>query len=117
LPTLKLGAQRNIIWLDHDTGLDGPAIEDIQYLVDECREGSIFLITVNANVKELKRKINPQRPDTILAEHVENFLIKHAGDNTPRGLNEADIGEHRFPALASRVLENAIGSSLRFSGR
>jgi hypothetical protein len=117
LPMLKLGAQRNIVWLDHDTGIDGPAIDDIQTLVDECRDGSIVLITINANIKELKRKINSQRPDTVLAKHVEDFLVEHAGDNAPRELSEADIDEHQFPKLVLGILDSAITSSLRFTGR
>jgi hypothetical protein len=117
LPTLKLAAHRNIVWLDHDTGVDGPAINDVQVLVDECSDGSIFLVTVNANIKELKRKIDPQRPDGVLAKDVEQFLVQHAGDNVPRGLTETEIEEDQFPTLVLRILESAIGSSLRFSGR
>jgi|SRR6185437_9237380 len=117
LPTLNLDRQKSIVWLDHDTAIDGAARDDIPLLVDECKNGSVILITVNADVRRVRKVIKPGAPDAVTPEEVRGHLAQRLGDIVPVALTEADIGDDGYGKLIRRLLEASISASLRESGR
>src|SRR5262245_37247682 len=86
LPTLNLSKNVNVVWLDHDTTIIGPAKKDIGILVDECKAGSVLVVTVNASAKDLRRRIDKAKPTDVLASQVQAYLDTQLGNDAPREL-------------------------------
>ena len=62
LPSMPELGQSSIIWLDYDTGLDGPVLKDTKTVCEKAKNGNIFMITVNANHEKIrKEKIAPHK--------------------------------------------------------
>lgn len=103
LPELELGNHESIIWLDYDSDLHGPVLEDCRIVCGEAKSGSVLLVTLSAHVNQIKNQRDPAgRPLDSLA--ALRFL---APDLVPAQAQSADLSMSRFPrTLASILLDH-----------
>lgn len=105
LPELGIENQRSIIWLDYDTGIDGPVLEDATIICEKAMTGSIFLITVNSNFKSLhppKKRVKTLR--------------RYGHDLVPPDISEKDI-LNNYPEILAKILFSHIKKTIKNSGR
>jgi len=117
LPTLNLDRHKSIVWLDHDTGAEDSAFRDISLLVENCKGGSVVLVTVNAEAKRVQKLIDASAPDKVTPDQIREYLATKMGDVVPTTLVEEDVDDDGYPKLIRRILETALKSALRLSGR
>lgn len=113
LPKLDLGERPSIMWLDYDTDLSGPALDDIGTVTSEVAASSICLVTVQADIRQVKYQRGPDDERLTRLEALEQY----AGDLTRFSLKEEDITRSAFPGLVSEVLINAFRHGLTEAGR
>lgn len=104
---------RSIIWLDYDTTLGGPALEDLMYVSGRLPSGSILAVTINAHHGQLRDQKDPEGNELDRKEALEDL----AGSFVPSPLPEDGLNRQGFPHTACSVLLNAIRHSVRKSGR
>lgn len=112
LPTLNLENYKSIIWLDHDSGLEGPALKDNKIVCSRAKSGTIFIVTVNAHVNRLDRYDEGGR---LIKK--EETLRKLAGDLIPQRLPKGVLKVQEYPKFLSEILFDDLESSTRRSGR
>ena len=78
LPDMESLSRKAIVWLDHDTGLEGPALTDAKIICEKAKSGSIFITTVNAEHKRLR----PYKSGTNRFSRLKS-LRQYAGDLVP----------------------------------
>jgi len=99
LPTLALGAERAIVWLDYDTSLRGPVLKDIPILTETLPPGSLILLTVNADPRSLGKTFEER--STTLAQYAAGYYDEPLPNSF---FNAIPSG---FPArLAEIILDN-----------
>ena len=113
LPDLNLGRRRAIVWLDYDTDLAGPALEDIQILTRSAASVSICIVTVKADLRLVKNQKGPEGQEFTRLE----ALRFHVGDLVPTGLEESEIVRPSFPALVGEILMNAFTHGVIVAGQ
>jgi hypothetical protein len=117
LPTLPLESRSSVIWLDYDTPVDGPLLEDANGTIERCKEGSVVIFTVNASAKDLAKRINPKSPQKVRPSDIQRYLTQKLGDYAPTSLSKSDIEEENFPKVACGIIEAVVEGVLRRSGR
>lgn len=116
LPTrqIDLGRAPAVVWLDYDTDLSGPAMDDIAMVCEKVPGRSIVLVTVNAHKGQLAGVRDPQGNERSLLDAL-GFLTKSrvALDFDPK----EDFTLRSFPKTAARVLLDHLERTTRKSGR
>ncbi len=117
IPTIEKN-EKYLIWADYEKKLDANIIENTQSLISTLKNGSIFILTVNSDLRELgtnyltkeliERVRDMQRNG--LKEKIESSLNPHCGEVTI-----SDLKPQKLPELFARTISNAIDDS--FSGR
>lgn len=110
--------EKYLIWADYTEKLNENIIEDIQSLINTLKNGSVFILTVNSDLREFETDYltNEQIEDVRdiqrdnLKEKIESSLKPHCGEVTI-----GDLKSQKLPELFARTISNAIDDS--FSGR
>lgn len=113
LPELKLGHKPHIIWMDYDSNLSGPVLDDIRHLTSDAAVGSILIVSVNAHVCQVRRQ---KDPDDRPMDELEALRFT-AGDLVPADLTDIDFSRATFPGVVSRILVNAFRHGVRAAAR
>lgn len=104
--------QPTIFWLDYDSGLEGPVLQDCRYVAGHAETGSIVLITVNAHYKRLPEK---DSNDNVMSRiEALKYLI---GDLAPSNIKSSNLNKKNYPATVGDLLHRHIKSSLIQAGR
>lgn len=111
LPEMNLD-ERCIMWLDYDTGLEGPVLRDAELVLEKVPVGSVFIVTLNAHNGRLPKMDAHGNEQTRRAA-----LVQFAGDLVPADVTEGDLGGKRYPCVLSRILLTHLKRSFRRSGR
>lgn len=101
IPKLDLGQQASIVWLDYDSSISGPVINDIGLLVPRCAANSVLIVTINAKRDQLET-----RDETGLALDSEAALRRVAGDLVPTPLSPKRLQASNYPKLLCEVVAN-----------
>ena len=117
IPTLKKD-EKYLIWADYEQKLDARILEDIRSLVSTLKNGSIFIVTVNSDLREVKADYLPDEQVEELRNMqrdnfkkiIESSLKPHCGK-----VAMSDLKPQKLPELFARTISNAIDDS--FSGR
>lgn len=148
IPDMDFTDKPIIAWLDYDSYLaSSTAMPDIQLLCERVLSGSIILITIDANYKQLRSRFESSlKIFQTLNEILENeesqelqkiYAIKQyidrvgisdidkkklviekiAGNFVPTGLSRSDLQNQNFPNLLSRILFNKFEHAMIVSGR
>jgi hypothetical protein len=112
IPILDFDKTKSIVWLDYDTGIDGPALRDIELLLPMIATGSIFLVTISAKVNSLP-KVDENNSTITKAQSIKEI----AGDYVPTTLPRARFEKEAYPKLLLEILNNAVESIMLNSGR
>lgn len=107
LPTLDLGKTASIVWLDYDSDLRGPVLEDMATVLQLAAVGTMLLVTVNAHHGQLKVQA-PDRPEA---------MWNLVGDLVDRDLPPEKLNAENFPVTLSNVLVNHVRHTLNKAKR
>lgn len=113
LKQLTLEGKRSIIWLDYESGIEGPALEDLNYVCERVPSGSVVIVTVQARSSRLNNQRDPDGGQLT----PEEALRLYAGDLVPRPLPEHRLDQVEYRELISELLTRAVKHSLAASGR
>jgi hypothetical protein len=113
LPTLRLKRKPSVVWLDHESGIDGPGLRDATLVSERVPSGSVLVLTLNAQAQRLKNQKDPDGNDLTK----EEYLRMKAGDAVPFPLSKDALDKDRYPALLGRIVSAHIRHSLRAAGR
>lgn len=111
LPDLKLKKKRTIIWLDYDTGLDGPLLRDSEIVCEQIPSGSIVVLTSNAHRNVLIAK---DEDGNELSK--EAALRRLADDLVPTPLPPESLQTSGFPKLLASMLFDHLTRATRKRG-
>lgn len=148
LRRINLSRKPVFAWLDYDKSLDeSAAFQDIEILATQAPSGSIFLITLDANIKQLMHFYPPRKQiiekltsllddDSLDAENKvsaaeayltdigleeldwrEKALREIAGDFVPVDIDRTDIQKSGFPNLLAKITINFLRHMVNISGR
>jgi hypothetical protein len=112
LPELKFENEKFLIWLDYDKGIDGPVLEDIRIVTRKASNGSILIITINANVGQL-----PRTDDNGNDIDRETAIRMFAGDLVPHEIPPKALSHKGFPKFLSEIKMIHINNALKEAGR
>jgi hypothetical protein len=112
LPNIDIEKKESIVWFDYDSGIEGPVWDDIDFLIRKAKNGSVIIITLNANNHNLSN----------LAGSKENkekvkILKQLVGDYLPKDFSPKSISRRKYPALLANIVLNKFKSSQIASGR
>ena len=113
LPTLDLGTRPAIIWLDYDSDLNGPVLEDIETVTSDAAALSICIVTIQGSVRQVTNQKGPEGQSLSRLEALEHY----AGDVVPFDLKNSDITGSTFPGVVSGILLNAFSHGVRKAAR
>lgn len=113
LPELSYGECPFLIWLDYDTSLDGPVLQDIETLCQRARTGSLVIVTINAHRKSLPDK----DPDDREFQSLEEKLRYFAGDLVPPTLPGETMHTSKYPRFLASLLFRHMRRQVRKAGR
>ena len=109
LPQLDQDAPA-LIWLDYDSGITGPALQDIQTTLPRLRPGSIFLVTLSAKPDDLRRQDGED-------EALVDLFKAAAGDFCPANISSRRLRRKDYSALVAETIKNCFTSTHVQSGR
>lgn len=115
LKTQGVNTHRSIIWLDYDSKLDGPVLNDLQFLCRESINGTIIIATLNANVKQLDNVKNVEGVQLFGLDALE-YIVRDP-DLLPTGIKSEDLTIEEFPSIVAKILFERIKSATVKSGR
>ena len=113
LATMDLADSPVLAWLDYDTGPDGPVLDDLSLLCAEARAGSVVIVTVNAEKKNLPSDADDGHEYGPLEERMRAW----AGDAVPSRIPESGRTNAGYPELLASVLMEHLHRCVRREGR
>jgi hypothetical protein len=105
LPTLKW-AQRSIVWLDYDCGLNKDVLTDIGWVCGAARSGTVLIVSVNAE---------PEKEDDDEHESKRVVALRTAvgSTNVPEGITKAGhLAGWRLAEAGRTIIDSAIRESV-----
>lgn len=112
LPTLHLGERPSLVWLDYDTGLEGPILRDIELIAAGAKVGTILLVTLNAHKDRIPKKDSDGRD-----VEKDAGLRLVFGDLVPPTLPRGALNLDGYPKLLSQMLLAHMSRCVHRSGR
>ena len=113
LPDLSIEEKPILAWLDYDTGLDGPVLDDLSTLCQRALVGSMIIVTLNANPKRLL----PNGGDGPRATRMEEKLRDLAGNLIPQQLPEGALTTLGYPNFLGSLMFQHMHRQVRISGK
>ncbi len=111
LPLLKMDETPTILWLDYDSVLLEEMFEDIETFVSTALEGSILLVTVNAN--QFNADTNTSLTNDELIDFRYNKLKANVGeDKIPLGITGSSLNKKGTPKVYDQIIVDEINSHL-----
>ncbi len=113
LPDLHLEEMPLLVWLDYDTSLDGPVLEDLATLCNRVRTGSILIVTVNAHRGRLPTEDEHGNEYNDFAERMRAL----AGDLIPPQIPAKSTQATGYPPFLASLLFAHMHRQVRRAGR
>lgn len=111
LPTLNLGVEKELLWLDYTQGLDGPVLEDASITLPKLRPGDIFIVTANAEQGQLRMNDSDGTELTRL-----QALERLAPNLAPPSLKDVALSNNGLPATLAELLISNFRHTILESG-
>ncbi len=102
LPKLKW-TKRSIVWLDYDAPIDGNILSDVATVVSRMKSGSVLLITLDADPKEIDTDRNTAQ------ERLKDLTLKVGKNLVPRSVRGADLAGWG----TARVIRDIVDTYIR----
>lgn len=112
LPDLELEKTPHLVWLDYDTGLDGPAFDDLEILCSKLPSGSIITLTLNAHNSAFKDLVDSASDAPTVDELLEE-LRAFSGNALPEPLPKNPFGRYTFPKIVADIMFNQLAHVTR----
>ena len=112
IPTLALEETPSLVWLDYDSSISGPTIDDIGLLIPKCAANSIVIVTINAKKTDLETK-----DENGVEIDPATSLRAIAGDHVPNPLPSKRLQPSHYPKLLCEILSSQLQSKTVNSGR
>lgn len=112
LPTIDLATKPSLIWLDYDTGPDGPILQDIEFIAGAAKVGTIFLFTINAHKGALQKMDADGR--ALEREAALRLIFSHL---VPAVLPHGSFTADGYPKLLAQMLLAHMDNCVHRSGR
>ncbi len=112
IPSIDFKSQPSLIWLDYDTGLEGPIFQDIELIASSAKVGTISLVTVNAHRDRLPDKDADGR-----SLDKEAALRLTFGNLVPAELPHGALTRDGYPRLLAQMLLAHMDNCIHRSGR
>lgn len=112
LPTIDLTGKPNLIWLDYDTGLEGPMLQDLELIATKAKVGTIFMVTLNAHRDRI-----PKLDSDGKELNKEAGLRLAFGALVPPTLPHNALSVNGYPKLLAQMLLAHMDSCVHRSGR
>ena len=113
LRTLDLEDRPSLVWLDYDTGLDGPVLGDLSTLCRRAATGSIIVVSLNAHREQLPTCDENEKEYATLADRMRAV----AGDLIPPDVPQAATQMSGYPPYLASILFDQMHRQLRRAGR
>ena len=113
LPELLYDECPFLIWLDYDTSLDGPVLQDISTFCQRAQTGSLVIATINAHRNSLPNK----DPEDHELKDLEERLRYFAGDLVPQALPKEAVQASGYPGFLASLLFRHMRRQVRKAGR
>ena len=113
LPDLSLSEKPTLLWLDYDSGIEGPVLEDSRLASADLASMSILVLTVDASRTTLKETRDPNG-EKLTREEALRF---YCGELAPARLPKGAFSIQGYPRLLSRILTANVDHVLRKAGR
>lgn len=111
LPSLNFDNPATV-WLDYDTGLEGPALKDMELLMQRCAPGSVIMVTANAHIGRIPRK-DAEGNDWTALEGLKSL----AGDLVSPTLSATDVTKPKLPDRIGEILFSQLKRTILRAGR
>lgn len=108
----SLATKPNLIWLDYDSGPEGPILQDIEHIAGTAKVGTIILFTINAHKGSLP-KTDADGRDL----ERESALQLIFGNLVPPILPHGSFTADGYPRLLAQMLLAHMDSCVHRSGR
>ena len=121
LPTLEYDKRRVLAWLDYDTGLGGPVLDDVATLCRHVKNESVLIVTVNADPLGLPVPDEAPcgrcggRSDTY--EQLATRIRRAASELVPNCIPEKATTMAGYPKFLASILFRQMRQQLRSAGR
>lgn len=102
------GARSHLVWLDYDSRLGGPIIDDVVLYLGSLAPGSVFIITVKV---EAPRPSIPFEDSSCRDARLSRELERHRNIYSryfPRQMELSDIAPESLPTTIAQVLRSLI---------
>jgi hypothetical protein len=106
LPTLKW-TKRAIVWLDYDGPLDTTCLDDITTVVARLRSGSVLILTVRADPKDVV-----EGQDHIANRRIEQLNSRVGKKTVPVGIAGKDLAKWGLAKVCRQIINNRIEETL-----
>lgn len=101
LPDIDYEDKPSLLWLDYDSGIAGPVLQDIANILPKLLPGSIFIVTLSAKKDDLPSQ-NADGTDIT----TEQALREVAGDLVPHMLPPQRLRKSDYPRLVAEIVSN-----------
>ena len=105
LPELDYQEKPSLLWLDYDSGIGGPVLQDIANILPKLLPGSVFIVTLSAKKDDLPSQ--DEAGETILPEQA---LREVAGDLVPPVVPAQRFRKADYPRLIAEIISNQFQS-------
>lgn len=116
LPKIEWCDRKALLWLDYDTGIDGPILKDLAIVAESAAEDSILIATINGHRGIIDNHIAKPKDD-ITNDDLLKMLQALAGDYLPQNLKPTDLIAKRLLNILGITLINRLTHALRQAGR
>jgi len=104
--------KKSVIWLDFDTGITGPVIDDCIYISERAISGTSFFITLNAFENSMF-KTNSDRKRS----KIDNLRFYAGSDMVPANTKSKDLSPINYPSTLAGIIFTRIDASVKSSSR
>lgn len=105
LPDIDYQDKPSLLWLDYDSGIGGPALQDIANVLPKLLPGSVFIVTLSAKKDDLPSQDGAGEPILL-----EQALREAAGDLVPPVLPPQRFRKTDYPKLIAEIVSNQYQS-------
>lgn len=105
LPGIDYTDKPSLLWLDYDSGIGGPVLQDIANILPILRPGSVFIVTLSAKKADLPSEDVNGEPMT-----PEQALREVAGDLVAPVLPPQRFRKTDYPKLIAEIVSNQFQS-------
>lgn len=115
LPSVNVGQQKSIIWLDYDSELTTSVLQDVDCVMMEAQPGSVLVITVDAESKRLEEPLSFDKDELEMewpVDPVEQLRRLVGERNMPHDLEKGELRGVGVRGVYYRILTASMEDAL-----